>query len=107
MTNASLVASLALSCAISLMASQNLVASCIEFRAAQGRAAITTSEVEKDLPKKTKAEVKSYFGRSPDVVESPSTWEFTGSFLDPDSGKTFGTCRVAFSGDTCVWVRFY
>ena len=102
-----LLATLALSCASLFSASVSQARSVSDFCVMQIAAAPPTSEIEKTLTRKTKSEVKSYFGRGPDKVEDPGTWEYNGRFFDEDSQKTFNTCRVGFSGDTCVMVRFY
>jgi hypothetical protein len=71
------------------------------------------SEVQKDLRGRSKADVKQYFGRAPDVVEDSDLWEYKQDFADEDSGKVFRTARISFwpegtsEAGNVNFVRFY
>lgn len=72
----------------------------------QGDKGKTVSQVKADLKDKSKSEVKTYFGRPPDVAKSDNSWEYRGNYYDADSEKTMIRVHLGFYNDKVVSIIF-
>ena len=56
----------------------------------------TTTQLQKDLKGLNKSQVKEYFGRKPDRVET--YWHYRGRWYDPDAEAYFTDAMLFFLG---------
>lgn len=75
----------------------------VNTRSPQQTAAKNTTQMKTDLKDATKAAVKAYFGRAPEVVVGEQ-WIYSGRFYDPDAEQELSKATILFGPDGKAFV---